>query len=92
MPLADMKDISMRRSLSERKLVKKERKEKARSAHFDRSLTPISIIGEKKAEESRIMNGDSDYGTMSSTMESRSRKNKFWKLKVRHCNIKHLPA
>ena len=84
MPLNDMKDISMRRSLSERKLVKKERKEKARSAHLDRSLTPISIIGEKKPEEAGMMNVDSDYGTMSSTMDSRSRKNKLWKLKVRH--------
>ena len=81
-----MKEISMRRSLSERKLAKKERKEMARSAHFDRSLTPISIIGDKKPDETNTMSGgDSDYGTLNSgggTLETRSRKNKFWKLKV----------
>ena len=74
-----MKDLSLRRSLSERKLAKKERKDKTRSAHFDRSMTPISIIGEKKKEElttSSNMNEDVDYGTIG------GRRNKFWKLKV----------
>ena len=73
-----MKDLSLRRSLSERKLAKRDRKDKARSAHFERSLTPISIIGEKKENSTpnSTMNGDVDYGTMG------GKRNKFWKLKV----------
>ena len=74
----DMKDLSLRRSLSERKLAKKERKDKTRSAHFERSLTPISIIGEKRENSTppTTMNGDVDYGTIG------GKRNKFWKLKV----------
>lgn len=77
-----MKDISLRRSLSERKLAKKERKDKTQSVHMERSLTPISIIGEKKKEDP-VMNGggDSEFGTLN------GKKKKFWKLKVRHLNI-----
>lgn len=73
-----MKDLSLRRSLSERKLAKKERKDKTRSAHFERSLTPISIIGEKRENSTppSTMNGDVDYGTIG------GKRNKFWKLKV----------
>ena len=73
-----MKDLSLRRSLSERKLAKRDRKDKARSAHFERSLTPISIIGEKKENSTpnSTMNGEVDYGTMG------GKRNKFWKLKV----------
>ena len=69
-----MKEISLRRSLSERKLAKKKDKNS-----LDRSLTPISIIGDKRAEEP-IMTGDSDNGV--GTLDIRLRKNKFWKLKV----------
>ena len=78
-----MKDLSLRRSLSERKLAKKDRKEKARSAHFERSLTPISIIGEKKENSTpnSTMNGEVDYGTMG------GKRNKFWKLKVTNVNV-----
>ena len=69
-----MKDISLRRSLSDRKLAKKD---KART--LDRSLTPISIIGEKNSEEHQNMADDSmEY----STADNRLKKNKFWKLKV----------
>ena len=73
-----MKDLSLRRSLSERKLAKRDRKDKARGAHFERSLTPISIIGEKKESSTpnSTMNGEVDYGTMG------GKRNKFWKLKV----------
>ena len=85
-----MKDFSLRRSLSERKLGKKERKEKTQSVNFERSLTPISIIGEKKGGESMV-NGDTDH-TM--TNDARSKKKKFWKLKVILCLLlsKHLPT
>ena len=77
-----MKDLSLRRSLSERKLAKRDRKDKARSAHFERSLTPISIIGEKKetSTPNSTMNGEVDYGTMG------GKRNKFWKLKVTNIN------
>ena len=77
-----MKDISLRRSLSERKLAKKERKDKTQSVHMERSLTPISIIGEKKKDDP-VMNGggDSEFGTLN------GKKKKFWKLKVRHRNF-----
>ena len=81
-----MKDLSLRRSLSERKLAKKERKDKTRSAHFERSLTPISIIGEKRENSTppSTMNGDVDYGTIG------GKRNKFWKLKVTNViPIKH---
>ena len=85
-----MKDFSLRRSLSERKLGKKERKEKTQSVNFERSLTPISIIGEKKGGES-MMNGDTEHTI---TNDARNKKNKFWKLKVILCLLfsKHLPA
>ena len=78
-----MKDLSLRRSLSERKLAKRDRKDKARSAHFERSLTPISIIGEKKENSTpnSTMNGDVDYGTMG------GKRDKFWKLKVTNVNV-----
>ena len=78
-----MKDLSLRRSLSERKLAKRDRKDKARSAHFERSLTPISIIGEKKENSTpnSTMNGEVDYGTMG------GKRNKFWKLKVTNVNV-----
>ena len=77
-----MKDLSLRRSLSERKLAKRDRKDKARR-HFERSLTPISIIGEKKENSTpnSTMNGDVDYGTMG------GKRNKFWKLKVTNVNV-----
>ena len=75
-----MKDFSLRRSLSERKLAKKERKDKTQSVNFERSLTPISIIGDKKGEDSMMNGGDSDHTMM--TSDARNKKNKFWKLKV----------
>ena len=75
-----MKDFSLRRSLSERKLAKKDRKDKTQSVNFERSLTPISIIGEKKGEDSMMNGGDSDQTMM--TSDARNKKNKFWKLKV----------
>ena len=69
----------MRRSLSERKIAKKERKEKTRSAPFDNSMTPISIIGGDPKLES--MNDYLDNGTLE--QPGRGKKTKFWKLKVK---------
>ena len=76
-----MKETSLRRSLSERKIAKKDRKEKTRSAHLDNSLTPISIIGGEQQAET--MNGypESTGGTLDHSVRG-SKKTKFWKLKV----------
>ena len=68
-----MKEISLRRSLSDRKLAKKDKKRQ-----LDRSLTPISIIGEKHSDEHNNMTDEMEYAT-----DNRLKKNKFWKLKVR---------
>ena len=74
-----MKETSLRRSLSERKIAKKDRKEKTRSAHLDNSLTPISIIGGEQ-QQPETMNGFSENGTLEHP--ARGKKTKFWKLKV----------
>ena len=73
-----MKETSLRRSLSERKIAKKERKEKTRSAPFDNSMTPISIIGGDPKLDN--MNDYLDNGTLE--QPGRGKKTKFWKLKV----------
>ena len=75
---AIMKETSLRRSLSERKIAKKDRKEKTRSAHLDNSMTPISIIGGEQQPET--MNGYVEHGTLDH--QARGKKTKFWNLKV----------
>ena len=69
---------SLRRSFSERKIAKKDRKEKTRSAQLDNSMTPISIIGGEQQPET--MNGYMESGTLE--LPARGKKTKFWKLKV----------
>ena len=69
---------SLRRSFSERKIAKKDRKEKTRSAQLDNSMTPISIIGGEQQPET--MNGYMENGTLE--LPARGKKTKFWKLKV----------
>ena len=69
---------SLRRSFSERKIAKKDRKEKTRSAQLDNSMTPISIIGGEQQPET--MNGSMESGTLE--LPTRGKKTKFWKLKV----------
>lgn len=81
-----MKDIKLRRSISERKLAKdqkKDRKEKSKSEHFDRNglhAQPISIIGSKDKEDATASPGS----PISPTDEDSTGKknNKFiWNLK-----------
>ena len=73
-----MKDNTLRRSLSERKIAKKDRSEKTRSEHLDHSMTPISIIGGEAKPDCLP-----EYETGTLDRSGRSKKTKFWKLKVK---------
>ena len=77
-----MKDNTLRRSLSERKIAKKDRREKTRSEHLDNSLTPISIIGGEAKPE--VM---TEYEAGTLDRPGRGKKTKFWKLKVKSTKI-----